>query len=575
MLVALSIRDIVLIDELDLELKSGLNVLTGETGAGKSILLDALGLATGGRADKGLVRHGQERGSAAAAFEVPHSHPSLAVLVAHGIDIEPEDGGVCEIILRRIQSVDGRSRAFINDEPVGITLLKTIGESLVEVHGQHDERGLLNASSHRALLDAYGGLSQMSSQVARLFGGLREAQAELERVRGTIVEARAQADYYTHVLEELRLLDPQEDEEDQLAARRTFMMHAEQISGDLSNTIRDLSGSRGLLAGLPKALRRLEKAREKAGESLDVSIASLERVLNEAAEANDQLNSALHEVQYDPQELEQSEERLFALRAAARKHNVRPGELAGLIVTFQARLDEAQAGEARLDELEAQVEKARAEFWSAAEGLSAARVKAALKLDKAVAKELAPLKLDKATFKTLISRIDEARIGEGGLDKVEYLVSTNPGSPLGPMVTIASGGELARFILALKVCLAAEGSAATLIFDEVDQGVGGAVADAVGERLARLAEGGQVLVVTHSPQVAARGACHWYIQKGGKKGGSPKSKADDVATRVTGLDEPGRREEIARMLAGAEVTDEARAAADQLIAGNGVGGGGS
>jgi DNA repair protein RecN (Recombination protein N) len=495
---------------------------------------------------------------------VPSDHPSIHALAVHGLDIASAEGGVCEVILRRVQGSDGRSRAFINDEPVGITLLKAIGDCLVEVHGQHDERGLLNPASHRALLDLYGGLAAPLTKVKTLFSDWREAQAELERVRGSIAEARAQADYYAHVLEELMALDPQEDEEDQLAARRTFMMHAEQISNDLTNALRELTGSRGVLAGLPKALRRLEKSREKAGGSLDPAIAALDRVLNEAAEAGDQLNRALEAVQFDPMELEQSEERLFALRAAARKHNVRPGELTGLITTFQSRLDEAQAGEARLDELETEVEKAREAYWVAAESLSTAREKAAAKIDKAVGKELGPLKLEKATFKTLVSRLDEERIGEGGLDKVEFLVSTNPGSPLGPMVAIASGGELARFILALKVCLAAEGSAASLIFDEVDQGVGGAVADAVGERLARLASGGQVLVVTHSPQVAARGNCHWHIEKGG----TAKSGEKDLVTRVTGLDGPGRREEIARMLAGAEVTEEARAAADQLIAGN-------
>jgi DNA repair protein RecN (Recombination protein N) len=306
-------------------------------------------------------------------------------------------------------------------------------------------------------------------------------------------------------------------------------------------------------------LRRLEKFREKAGESLDPSIDAIDRMLNEASEAKDELARALREVEFDPNDLEQSEERLFALRAAARKHSVRPNELSGLLVTFEERLKEAQDGEARLDELEEQVASTREAFGSEAEKLSKSRERAALKLDKAVQKELAPLKLEKATFKTLVTRLDESKIGEGGLDRVEFAISTNPGVPLGPMVSIASGGELARFILALKVCLAAQGSAATLIFDEVDQGVGGAVADAVGERLARLAEGNQVLVVTHSPQVAARGACHWRIRKG--KG----DKDASVATRVEGLSEAERREEIARMLAGAEVTEEARAAADQLI----------
>ncbi|TNE58557.1 MAG: DNA repair protein RecN [Alphaproteobacteria bacterium] len=559
MLVALSIRDIVLIDELDLELTAGLNVLTGETGAGKSILLDALGLATGRRADKSLVRHGQERGTASAAFEVRADHPALDILKAHGIHSE-ETGGRYDIILRRVQSLDGRTRAFVNDEPVGVNLLRSLGAALVEVHGQHDERGLLNAASHRALLDAFGRLGGLADKVALCYREFSEAQEHLEAARSGIAEARAQVDYLTHVLAELRDLNPQEDEEEALAARRTLMMHSEQIASELSRTLEDLTGSKGVLSTLPKSQRRLEKLREKAGDSLDPALAAIDRLLAEGDEARDELTRALREIEFNPAELEQSEERLFALRAAARKHNVRPGELNALMASFEERLRQAQAGEEELDKLEARVSETRAAYLSEAQTLSRSREKAALALDKAVAKELAPLKLEKATFKTHVTALPEDRAGEHGLDKVEFLISTNPGVPLGPMVAVASGGELARFILALKVCLAAQGSASTLIFDEVDQGVGGAVADAVGERLSRLAKEAQVLVVTHSPQVAARGDMHWRIQKSSavKKGGA-------TFTKVTGLSEAERREEIARMLSGAEITEEARAAADKLI----------
>lgn len=463
MLVALSIRDIVLIDVLDVELKPGLNVLTGETGAGKSILLDALGLATGRRADKSLVRHGQSRGTASATFEVPKDHPSLSILTAHGLSVEESRSKTREIILRRVQTRDGRTRAFVNDEPVGVNLLKSLGECLIEVHGQHDERGLLNAAAHRDLLDTFGKLDRLVSKVGVLFREYAEAQEALEQMRAGIAEARAQVDYLTHVLDELRDLDPQEDEEDKLAARRTFMMHAEQISTDLSKTLDELTGSKGTLATLPKALRRLEKSRDKAGESLDASIGALDRLLNEADEAKEELTRALRDVEFNPQELEQSEERLFALRAAARKHNVRPNELATLMLSFEERLRQAQEGEAQLDQLEEKVAKSRAAFEKEADSLTKAREAAALKLDKAVQKELSPLKLEKATFKTLVSRLEDARIGESGFDKIEFLISTNPGVPLGPMVAVASGGELARFILALKVSLAAQGSAASLI----------------------------------------------------------------------------------------------------------------
>lgn len=565
MLAELKIHNIVLIDELHLELGPGLNVLTGETGAGKSILLDSLGLATGARADKGLIRHGQTRGTVSALFEVATDHPVVALLKEH--DISLEEGRRASVILRRVQNNDGRSRAYINDEPVSIGLLRLVGDLLLEVHGQHDERGLLSASNHQKMLDVFGGLTRDASEVEGLFTRVEKCRSDLDEAIAEVADARAQVDYFQHVLAELEELAPQGDEEEDLAARRSLMMHAEKISEEIEAALRPFAGSQGIDGRLSSALRKMEGVSQKAGGKLDPAIDALGRALNEVDEARSALAEAQREISFDPNELERVEERLFGLRAGARKHNVRVDDLPGLIIQFRQKLDDAASGEEKLDELEKALEQARADYKGAATTLSAARAKAAEELDKAVAKELPPLKLEKASFRTAIVTSETFR--PHGFDRVHFEISTNPGTPFGPLVAIASGGELARIVLALKVSLASKGSAGSLIFDEVDQGIGGAVADAVGERLARLATGAQVLVVTHSPQVAARASHHWRIEKGIRKGKARKgstNSGDEAATQISSLGELERLEEIARMLSGAEITDEARAAADRLIA---------
>ena len=559
MLVTLSIRDIVLIEKLELALDSGLCTLTGETGAGKSILLDSLGLAIGARADAGLVRHGAEQGSVTAVFHVEPAHPARALLRENGF----EDEG--DLILRRVQAKDGRTRAFINDQPASIGLLRQIGDLLGEIHGQHDERGLLDAAGHRALLDAFGRLEGRAVDVRRLWNGLAEAREAYNRQEAAIAHAKAEQDYLIHVVGELDELAPEEGEETALAEERTLMMNSEKIAADLSDAEDALSGDSGLEARLNQALRKLTRASENAAGRLDAAIGALERTLVEAAEARNEIGDALRGLEFDANRLEQVETRLFALRAAARKHNVPVEGLPALADRLRDQLADIEGGEEKLARLKEAADKAEADYMKAAEALSEARVKAAATLDKAVAKELKPLKLDKARFETQVQRRPLEEAGPDGLDRVSFLVATNPGAPAGPLIKIASGGELSRFVLALKVALASRGSAPTLIFDEVDAGVGGAVAEAVGVRLAELAENVQVIVVTHSPQVAARARHHFRISKAAET----KKKDAVLATRVETLGVPERREEIARMLAGATVTDEARAAADRLIGGHG------
>lgn len=556
MLAALSIRDIVLIDRLELALDKGLCTLTGETGAGKSILLDALGLALGARADAGLVRQGTEQGSVTAVFDIAPTHPARALLAENELEAEGD------IILRRVQTRDGRSRAFVNDQPVSVGLLRQLGDALVEVHGQHDERGLLDASGHRAMLDAFGGLEGRVAEARRRWAAATAARDVLSAHEAMLAKAKAEQDYLIHVVGELDELQPEPGEETTLAEERTLMMHSEKIAGDLAEAEEALSGDGGLDARLNIALRRLSRVAEQAGGRLDGAIAALDRTLVEAAEARDQIAHAMRALEFDPRRLEQAETRLFALRAAARKHNVMVDDLAALADRLRGQLAEIEGGEATLARLRKAADEAEAAYRAHAKSLSEARAKAAAKLDKEVMKELKPLKLDKATFKTQIDMLPEGQGGPEGIDRVSFLISTNPGAPLGPLIRIASGGELSRFVLALKVALASRGSAPTLIFDEVDSGVGGAVAEAVGLRLAELAKAAQVIVVTHSPQVAARAQHHFRISKDGE------AKAAKIATRVETLDAPARREEIARMLAGATVTDEARAAADRLIGGH-------
>lgn len=554
MLAALSIRDIVLIERLELALGRGLCTLTGETGAGKSILLDALGLAIGARADSGLVGLAAEQGSVTAVFDVPRDHPSRKILLENELDA---DG---DLILRRVQTRDGRSRAFINDQPVSIGLLRQVGDELVEIHGQHDERGLLDARGHRALLDAFGGLEAQADEVRRLWGAASDAANALSAHDAMLARAKAEQDYLMHVVGELDALAPESGEETSLAEMRALMMHSEKIAGDLVDAQDALSGDGGLEARLNQALRRLVRAAEGAGGRIDAAIAALERTLVEASEARQELDAAMRALEFDPRKLEEAETRLFALRAAARKHHVAVDDLAALADRLRGQLAEIEGGEVTLGKLRQAASAARDKWLAAAQALSAQRLKYAEKLDKQVMIELKPLKLDKATFKTSVDVLPAGQGGPDGLDRVSFLISTNPGAPLGPLIKIASGGELSRFVLALKVSLASRGSAPTLIFDEVDSGVGGAVAEAVGLRLAELAKSVQVIVVTHSPQVAARAGTHLRISKS-----AGKAKEARLATRVDVLASDERREEIARMLAGSTVTDEARAAADRLI----------
>ncbi len=551
MLTSLSIRDFVLIERLDLEFAPGLCVLTGETGAGKSILLDALGLATGGRAERGFIRSSAIQATVTAVFDPPRDHPVRAALSGNGLD---SDGA---LIFRRTIGADGRSRAFINDQPVSIGLMREAGAMLLEIHGQHDDRGLLDGAGHRNLLDAFG---RLNDEVAEVEATWRAAAAAEEALRiETDAQSRAAQDfdYLKHVAEELRALDSRSGEEAELAKMRAVMMAAEKISSDLNDAVDALAGHGGVEARLNLALRRLSRAQAAAQGRLDAAVAALDRAAIEVSEARRTVDAATKGLAFDANGLERAETRLFALRAAARKYG---GSCDGLITKradVEAKLAALSSANSRARELERLKTEARAKYDVAAGVLSAAREKAAALLDARVAKELAPLKLANALFRTKLERLLPESAGRLGQDHVEFVVATNPGAPFGALTRIASGGELARFILALKVSLAEEGSASTLIFDEVDRGVGGAVADAVGERLARLARGEQVLVVTHSPQVAARGTHHLRISKA--------MAAGAMATRVELLDAAGRREEIARMLAGAKVTDEARAAADQLI----------
>jgi DNA repair protein RecN (Recombination protein N) len=553
MLAALAIRDIVLIDRLNIDFARGMTVLTGETGAGKSILLDALSLALGGRGDSSLVRHGASQGDVTAVFDVPTAHPVRKLLAESGIDAEGD------IILRRIQSLDGRSRAFVNDQPVSVSLLRDAGARLVEIHGQHDDRAMVDGAMHRALLDAFGGLQKEAGEVAEAHRRWRQAEAAVGQLDARIAAARREADYLRASVDELSKLAPEADEEEALAARRQQMMRAEKVAGDISEAHETVSGSASPIPTLASLLRRLERKAPDAGGLLDGALAPLGRAIDALQEAEQALDDAMRRADFDPKELERTEERLFALRAAARKYSVPVGELAALAARMEGDLGNLESGEEKLAALKAEAAAGRAAYDKAAQALSTRRKSAGRALEKAVNAELPALKLERATFRVEIES-DAARSGEAGIDEVTFAAQTNPGTRPGPLMKIASGGELARFLLALKVALADRGSAPTLVFDEIDTAVGGAVADAIGLRLARLAGEVQVLAVTHAPQVAARAGSHLLVAKGGARG-----KA--VQTGVTLLDVARRREEIARMLAGATVTDEARAAADRLILG--------
>ncbi|MFP5329694.1 MAG: DNA repair protein RecN [Alphaproteobacteria bacterium] len=547
MLRQLAIRNVVLIDRLDIEFEAGLGVLTGETGAGKSILLDSLGLALGARADASLVRQGADGASVTAEIALPPGHPALVLLAEQAMETEPGE----PLLLRRTLKSDGGSRAFIGSAPVPAGTVRDLAGLAVEIHGQHDDRGLLNPRGHRALLDAFGGID--TAAVADSWAIVTHVESELARQRAEAAEADRDRDYLSHAVAEIEALDPQPGEETALAEERSAIQAGVKAGESLEGLDELLGGSEGALSLLRQAARRIERGAPDH-PLLAEALASLDRALIEAHEAEDRIARAADALAYDPARLETVEARLFDIRGLARKHRVEPDALAELGERMRAQLAAIEAGGERIEALDRELAEARLDYARKAEAVSKQRHEAAARLDKAVAAELAPLKLDSARFRTVIA---VAEPGPAGTDRVEFEVSTNPGAPFGPLTKIASGGELSRFILALKVALAEAGSAATMIFDEIDRGVGGAVASAIGERLARLAKDSQVLVVTHSPQVAARASHHYRIEKS-HDGGATR-------TLVRRLTADERREEIARMLSGSSVTDEARAQAAKLL----------
>lgn len=553
MLLRLAIRDVVLIERLDLDFAPGLTVLTGETGAGKSILLDSLGLALGARADSGLVRPGADQAVISAEFALPPGHAVESLLRDQGW----RTGDT--LVLRRIVTRDGRSRAFVDDQSASVGLLAQIGALLIEAHGQHDDRGLLNPAGHRDLLDAFAGHGALLVAVRQAHAAHATAAAELAAAEAKLQEARRDEEYLRHVVAELRQLGPESGEEEKLSAERHLMQEGARAAGDLDEVAAMLAEGGGIETKLRAAQRRLERAAGRLGPQLEPVLHALDRAALEAEEAVSALGHARSAIAYDERRLDLAEERLFALRAAARKHHVQPDALPGLAAEMEGRIAALDAGEGRVTALCAARDEARGRLVAACAALSRARLEAAARMDEGVNAELDALKLGKAKFRTRVEPLGDGQWTADGADRVTFEVATNPGAPFGALIKIASGGELARFILALKVVLAGAGTAPTMVFDEVDRGIGGAVADAVGDRLARLAGNAQVLVVTHSPQVAARGRQHFRIAK----------ETDGVTTRteVVTLDKPSRREEIARMLSGAEITAAARAAADALLKG--------
>ena len=549
MLAALTVRDIVLIEQAFLEFAAGLNVLTGETGAGKSILLDALGLAAGGRGGgRAAVRPGAAQGSATALFEPPAKHPARALLAAQSI------AGDGEVVLRRTLAADGRTRAYVNDEPVGVAFLKDLGAALLEVHGQSDDRGLFDSGTHRTLLDAFAGHEDLAAEVAARFAAYDSARVAADDLRRAQAIAAADADYVRAAVDELSALDAQEGEETSLAAERSLLMNAARIAEDVSAASDLLSGERGAEAALAGALKRLSRMSEEARHAAAAAESALEQAFAHTEDGRHELDGLLSRLEIDAGALERKEERLFAIRAAARKYAVKSDGLPKILADFQARLDALDLGGGKLKQADAAAAAARAAYLESAQRLSKARAAAARELETAVAEELGPLKLGHAKFRVALAPLTEDEAGAQGLERVAFEVATIEGAPFGSLTKIASGGELARFSLAIKVVLAQSGPPAALVFDEVDRGVGGAVADAVGLRLQRLAQSTQVLLVTHSPQVAARAERHFRITR----------KGDKMA--VEQLDDDARLEEVARMLSGAAVTEEARAAARRLIA---------
>ena len=556
MLVALSIRDVVLISSLNLTLEPGLTVLTGETGAGKSILLDSLGLALGTRADAGLLRDGAEQASVTAAFEVAPDHPALALLGEQAIDCE--DGA---LVLRRRLGQDGRGRAFINDQPVSVGLLRQVGDLLVEVQGQFEQRGLLDQATHREWLDSFGDLLPLRRECQAAWTAWRDAQETYESAGSELAAVKREEEELRHAVEELSALAPEEEEENRLAEQRAFLMHAERLGEAISSVQEEIGGfaqrGSGAEASLSNAQRLLERVADKAAGKLDPAIAALDRAAAELAEAVSLLNAFGADLDHDPRRLAEIDERFFALKDAARKYGTEVAALPALCEEKRRRLERIELGDEEVGRLEQAAEDARVHFQEQAAALTVARKAAAKRLDKAVSAELPALKLEKARFATQFEPLDEENWGPTGAERVAFQVATNPGAPFAPLAKTASGGELSRLLLAIKVVLAGLSSAGTLVFDEVDSGVGGATAAAVGDRLDRLAKDRQVLVVTHSPQVAALGRHHWRVEK--------QTAAKRAETVVAALPAAERGEELARMLSGSEVTDEARAAAKRLM----------
>jgi DNA repair protein RecN (Recombination protein N) len=549
MLRGLDIRDMLIIDHLSLEFSSGLNVLTGETGAGKSILLDSLGFVLGWRGRADLVRSGQDQGEVSAWFDLGPSHPARVVLQAAGIPIEDE------LILRRVNSRDGRKTAWINDRRVSGEVLRAVSEHLVELHGQHDDRGLLDPKGHRDLLDTFGGHDDMLSTVSAAYRALRAAEKDLRTAEAAQEELRAEEEFLRHAVDELQKLAPEAGEEAELDSRRRLMQGAEKIRADIAHAAQAL-GREGAEGMMSDAMRWLDGAADAAEGRLEEPLAALSRAMVELDDAAQGVEACLDALEFNPHDLELAEERLFAIRALARKHTVAPDELPTLAQDLSAKLDLLDMGAGGLKELNAAVAAAKAAYEEAAGVLSRARKSAAQALDLAMGAELAPLKMERAVFTTQVGDADPSATG---MDQVDFVVATNPGAPAGPLAKIASGGELSRFLLALKVCLSRDGAQNTMIFDEIDRGVGGATADAVGRRLSRLAQDAQVLVVTHSPQVAALGDRHFQVAK--------QQSADMTLSRVDLLSDAARVDEIARMISGDTITTEARAAARTLIEG--------
>ncbi|MCV6587231.1 MAG: DNA repair protein RecN [Marinibacterium sp.] len=548
MLRALDIRDILIIDRLELAFQPGLNVLTGETGAGKSILLDSLGFVLGWRGRAELVRQGAQQGEVVAEFDLPPGHPAHAVLAEAGLP------GGDTLILRRVNSAEGRKTAWVNDRRASGEVLRALSDTLVELQGQHDDKGLLNPRAHRDMLDAFAGHDDLLGDAAATWATLSATRRALVARETALAEARAEEDFLRHAVDELDQLDPQPGEADALDTARRAMQGAERIRGDITRAHGLLSD--GAETTMGEAMRWLDGVADQAGDALEAPLSALNRAMIELSEAQAGIETCLQAMEFDPADLEATEERLFAIRALARKHDILPEDLPGLTETLRARLQAIDAGAEDLASLQADLSAAQAAYDAAAAVLSDARRTAAGRLDAAVMAELAPLKMERAVFATQITQGDP---GAAGVDAVAFSVATNPGAPAGALNKIASGGELSRFLLALKVCLAGPAGGLTMIFDEIDRGVGGATADAVGRRLAALADGGQVLVVTHSPQVAAQGAHHWRVSKAVQDGAT--------LSTVTPLSAPERIDEIARMLAGDTITEEARAAARSLLTG--------